>query len=358
MWPFLLFGGAFAAAATLDRPHRPSMLIWVAMFVITVLFVGLRHNVGMDWNNYLRMIYAVENARSFGQSLSVSEPLYSLLLMLGSWSGAGIYMTNLVAAALGMFGVFAYAKRTPEPWMALMAAAPVFIVVVCMSANRQALAAGLLMLLIANWYRFGVVGRTIGIVLCAGVHASAIIFLIFVAVDLKLPKFVKYGGIGIFALGALYLLQQTGFANYYDQAYGSGQGEEVQSSGALIHVAINGAPALFYFLLPQYRKILFPTELLRNMAFAAMLTIPLVPFFSAAAGRISLYWFPVSMYVWAALPQVVDPRFRRPLRLAVSVFMLVVLYAWLEYANSSGAHIPYLNALFIDSWLLEIGVLP
>ncbi len=358
MWPFLLFGGAFAAAATLDRPHRPSMFIWVAMFVITVLFVGLRHNVGMDWNNYLRMIYAAEHAATLGRAFGVAEPGYATLLNIGAASGGGIYVTNLIAAFLGSLGIFAYAKRTPEPWLAIMAAIPMFVVVVSMSANRQALAAGLLMLLLANWYRFGIVGRTAGILCCGLFHASAIIFLVFVAVDLKIPKFVKVGGILIFGLGAFYVLQQSGFASYYDEAYGRGQDETVQSSGAFIHVAMNAVPAFLYFILPKYRKILFPTELLRNIAFAAILTLALVPFASAAAGRISFYWFPISMYVWAAIPQTVNERFRRPVRLAICGLMLLILFGWLEYANSSGAHIPYYNALFVEPWQLAIGVLP
>ncbi|MXO55638.1 hypothetical protein GRI36_01960 [Altererythrobacter gangjinensis] len=348
----------FAAAATLGRPGRPAMAMWIAVFVTTVLFVGLRHNVGMDWNNYLRMIYSAENAQSFGALLRVSEPFYALLLSFGAWTGGGIYVVNLIATFITMWGVFSFAKRTPEPWLALMAAVPMFIVVVCMSANRQALAAGLLMLLIANWARFGVVGRSIFIVCCAGIHASAIIMLAFVAIDLKLPKTVKIAGIGIFSLLALYYLQQSGYGEYYDTAYGRGQTEAVQSSGAIFHVLMNAIPAALYFLLPAQRAKLFPTVLLRNMAFAALFTVPLVFFASAAAGRITLYWFPVSMYVWAAVPQLVAPHLRRPVRLLICAVMLAIMYGWLEYANSSLAHIPYLNALFIDSWQLDIGVLP
>ena len=358
MWPFLLFGSMFAAAAILGRPTRPAMVIWASVFVITVLFVGLRHHVGMDWNNYLRMIYSAENATSFGALLGVSEPFYALLLGAGAWSGGGIYAVNLVATALTMWGVFSLAKRTPEPWLALMAAVPMFIVVVCMSANRQALAAGLLMLLIANWARFGVAGRAIFIIGCAGIHASAIVMLAFVAIDLRIPKIFRVLGIGVFSLLALYYLQQTGVAEYYDQSYGSGQTGQVQSSGAIFHVAMNAVPASFYFLLPKHRGVLFPTALLRNMAFVALATVALVPIASAAAGRISLYWFPISMYVWAALPQIVAPQFRRLARLLICIVMLALLFGWLQFANSAGAHVPYLNALFLDEWQLQIGVLP
>ncbi len=328
------------------------------MFLLVVIFVGLRHHVGIDWNNYLRMIYAVNVSRDWSQALSVSEPFYALLLAFGNWTGGGMYAVNVVATAIAMIGVFSYARRTPEPWMALAAAMPLYIVVVAMSANRQAVAGGLIMLLIAHWERLRLPVRALFIVGIAGFHASALIFLAFVAIDLRLPRMVKLVGIAIFSLAAVYIIQQSGYGDYYNQSYGAGQTEMTQSSGAIYHVAMNAIPASLYFLFPNYRHVLFPTALLRNLAFAALITLPLVFFASAAAGRISLYWFPVSMWVWAALPSVVTPRFRRLMRLAIAGLMFSIMVIWLTYANSSFGHLPYQNALFVEPWNLEIGILP
>lgn len=312
----------------------------------------------MDWNNYLRMIYSVSNAQDFWTAINITEPFYAILLIIGDATGFGIYATNFISAVLGLWGVWAFAKKTPSPWIALVVAMPMFIVVVSMSANRQALAAGLLMLLLANWSRFSLPLRALFIVLIAGIHASAVIFLAFVAIDLKMPRAFKIVGIALFSLLAIYLLQQSGYGEYYNRAYGEGQSESVQSSGALYHIALNAVPALLYFFLPSYRDVLFPTQLLRNMAFAAILTLPLALIASAAAGRISLYWFPVSIYVWAALPGALAPKFRRPFGLLIALAMLGIMVGWLQFANSSVAHIPYENALLLEPWELEIGVLP
>jgi hypothetical protein len=64
------------------------------------------------------------------------------------------------------------------------------------------------------------------------------------------------------------------------------------------------------------------------------------------------------MWVWSALPQLVDVRYRRAMRLGICALMLLILFGWLSYANSSLGHVPYYNALFIEPWELEIGVLP
>nr|WP_137676982.1 EpsG family protein [Parerythrobacter lutipelagi] len=358
MWPFLVFGGIYAGAASLGRPGKPATIPWAALFLITVLFVGLRHHVGMDWNNYLRMIHSVDTARDMAQALSVSEPFYALLLAFGNWTGGGMYVVNFISTCAVMLGVFAFARRTPEPWLALAGALPMFIVVVSMSANRQALAAGLIMLVMAYWSRLSLPVRAGLIVLIAGFHASAVVFLAFVAIDLKLPRAIKFGGIAVFGLLAIYILQQSGFGDYYNQSYGEGQNEYTQSSGAFYHVALNAIPASLYFLLPKYRSVLFPTPLLRNIAFAAIATALLVPFASAAAGRITLYWFPMSMWVWATLPSIVQPWLARPARLFIAGTMFAIMVFWLMFANSSAGHIPYGNALFLEPWELEIGVLP
>ena len=358
MWPFLAFGGLFAAGGTFGRPGNPPRFLWIGLFLITVVFVGLRHHVGMDWNNYLRMIYAVSNAPTFFDIFRYAEPLYAMLLWIGVQSGWGIYATNLIAAFLTMGGIFAFAKRTHEPWLALMAALPLLITVISMTANRQATAVGVLMLFLAHWHKLSVPVRVLAVFVCAGFHASALVFLAFIVVDLRLPNALKVAGMVLFAAMSVYVLQSSGFAAYYDQAYGSGQSEDVQSSGAIFHVGMTAFPALFYLVFGKFKPTVFPQSLLRNMSIAAVLTLLIIPFASAAAGRISFYWFPVAMWVIAAIPSAVDPKLRRIVRFLISGVMMLIMFGWLMFANSAVGHIPYLNALFVDSWLLEILVLP
>lgn len=358
MWPYLALGGFLSSAALIGRVHRPVWLLWSFAFLSIVLFVGLRHHVGMDWNNYLRMISDVENARDLAILLGTTEPLYAVLLAFSAWTGGGMYTANFISAAVTIFGVMYFARRTPEPWLALLAAFPFLIVVIAMSANRQALAVGIIMFAVARWTDLGAVARALIIILAAQFHTSALLFLVFIMLDLKIHKELKFFGALLSAGLAIYLLQSSGADEYYSQAYGIGQATQVQSSGAWIHVAMNALPASLYFLWPRYRPLLFPTALLRNLAFAALATLPLVLVASAAAGRLSIYWFPVSMWVWSALPSTLPPQSRRPIRLLICALMMGLLFGWLSFANSSIAHIPYSNALMVDSGELEIGIVP
>ena len=356
MWPFMITSGIFAVAAITGQSRQPGRIAWISALVLLILFVGLRHHVGMDWNNYLWMIDKAARAQGFSDYLKVAEPGYALLLVIGDLSGGGIYVTNLLGAIVFCAGLFAFARRCPEPWLALMVALPFFVIAFGMSANRQAVAAGILLIVIAQWESWGLGRKALIILIAAMFHSSAVIMLVFVGTALRLPFLVKFILVGAFIILALYFLQSTGRLAYYDDLYGRGQSGLTQSSGALIHVALNAVPASLYFLWRGARGMFFPTMLLQHMAIAALFTFPMALVMSAAAGRVSLYWYPVSMMALCALPQAVSPNSRRLVRGLIACLMVLELAGWLLFANSSGAHLPYRNALFLADHELHIGV--
>lgn len=358
MWPYLTLWSAIALPALVKPQGRVFGGIAAFYFLVLLWFVGLRHHVGMDWNNYLRMIDEASRLPDWTHLNEVSEPFYALLLVFGDWSGLGIYVVNFLATTAILIGLFSFVRRTPEPWIALMVALPIFLLVVGMSANRQALAAGMLMLLVANWYRWSLKAKVLFILFCSGFHASAILYLGFVGLDLKLARPLKLIGLFVFLVLGYFLLQQTGRIDYYDAAYVSGRSAVTESSGAFMHASLNAVPAALYFLLPRYRHVLFPNTIIRNIAFAALAILPVVFFSSAAGGRVSLYFFPVSIWVLSALPSVVAPLVAPLVRIGICLAMLAILVVYLTLGNSALAHIPYNNATLVQAHELEIGVVP
>jgi hypothetical protein len=329
-------------------------MAWAIAFIVLVLFVGLRHKVGMDWNNYLLMISRVVDV-PLTDAFAVAEPGYAMLLWLSGAAGAGVYGANLVGAVIFLFGVFRFASRCPSPWVALAAAFPFLIVVVGMSANRQAIAIGLLLWLVAGWQEFTLRKRVAITLMAALFHFSAIFFLIFSALDLKLrPGYKLVVGLVMLTL-MLAFLQMSGGAQYYDQLYVTGQSEITYSPGALMHVLLNGLPALLVVAGGIFRKQLFPNSLMVQMAWVAMSLIPLALVFSAASGRMTLYLFPVSMYAFSALPAMMSSGVQRAaIRTLLAGVMSFMLWYWLAFANSSLAHIPYNNVFWMDATELHL----
>lgn len=358
MLPYILIGMLIMLGALLRLdtqragPQRISASL-LACSALLIVFIGLRHHVGMDWNNYLIMMARADYANNLLDSLRVTEPGYSLILMIASTTDLGIYVANFLSALIVVPCLVAWARRTPEPWLALLAAYPFFIMVFLMSANRQALAAACFMGVMAVWDRLNIVQRTALIFGCAMFHYSVLILLVFVALDLQLRREIKVVAVFVMSGISIYALQNLGQASYYNNTYGLNQEEVLESQGALFHVALNFIPASLYFLFPKARAILFPNALIRNMAFAAMLTLPMALVLSTAASRINFYWTPMAMYVLAALPGVIAQQSRQPVRLLASLLVLAVAPIWLLTANSAQAYIPYQNMLTADERELE-----
>jgi len=351
MFPYVFITSLVGLLALLAPGQRVNKMAWSAIFALCVTFVGLRHHVGMDWNNYLLMIQRVTYA-SVGDLLAGGglEPLYALLLRQSGQLGMGVYGANAVVAIIMMAGLFRYARTTPNPWTAVLVALPYLVIVVGMSANRQAAAIGVLLWAVAGWDRYSLWQRALLIALAATFHFSALIFVIFIAADVKMHWMLKSIAILASAAVGLYILRNSGKLDYYDSVYVSGQTELTESSGAIFHTMLNGLPAAAFFVLRSHRDVLLPNTLHRNMAMLALVMIPLSFVTSAAAGRISLYLFPVSIYFFSALPRIMrSKRTRVVYRGSCAVLFTGIVILWLTTANSSGAHVPYENYLTIPN---------
>jgi hypothetical protein len=233
--------------------------------------------------------------------------------------------------------------------VALATSLPFLVVVVGMSANRQAMAIGILLWLAAGWQESTLRRRVAITLLAAMFHFSAIFFLMFAVLGLKMKAVYKAALAMVMLAGMLVFLQVSGGAEYYGQLYVSGQSEEIYSPGAIIHVLLNGLPACLVLMSRPYRQRLFPSTLLVQMAWVAMAMIPLALVFSVAAGRMTFYLIPVSMYVLSALPSMMANTIQRAVVRTVTASLLSgVLWFWLAYSNSSLAHIPYNNVAWMD----------
>jgi hypothetical protein len=347
MLPYLLLCFPIAFMALASPREHVQWLFWSVAFAALVCFVGLRHHVGMDWNNYLLMAENVTLA-SLPEALAFAEPGYALLLRESGQLGFGVYGANFVVALIFVGGLFRYARTTPNPWLALLVALPILVVAVGMSANRQAAAIGVLLWAVAGWDRYSLWQRMLLVGLAATFHASAVLFVVFIAADVKMNGILKLMVIALVSAVGLYVLDASGKMDYYNDLYVTGQTEITESSGALFHTLLNGAPAVMCFVLWKYRAKLLPNALHRNMALMAIALVPLSLVTSAAAGRVSLYMFPVSMYLFAAIPRVMHGAGTKFVyRIGCSTFFSSLLVFWLLASNTGVAYLPYRSVLEI-----------
>ena len=163
MFPYLAMLAVPSSLALTGARRAGLLLLLVA--VLYWLMVGLRFQVGMDWNNYI-VIYQWKSTYSLAQLLVDREPGYGLLTWIAAQTGGGMVFINAVSGLVFCWGLIAVARRCPEPWIAIAIATPLLVVAFAMSATRQAIAEGIIAYLFATWERRSTLTR-IGLVVCA-----------------------------------------------------------------------------------------------------------------------------------------------------------------------------------------------
>lgn len=340
MWPYWLMFLFPAAAVLMPGRLKPTQawVPWAFIFVIFTLMMGLRHEVGGDWANYLPHFREISTF-TFGEVMQRGDPGYYGLNWLVSKAGGTIYTVNLVCAAIMMAGTVIFCRAQPNPWLALLAAVPYMLVVVGMGYTRQAVALGFALLGLAALGN----GRTRAFVIWVAVgatfHKSAILLLPIAALAASRNRVMTAVLVSVTSVMLYYLLladaTEALWTNYVEAKY--------ESQGGMIRVLMNVVPAT---LLVLYRRHLAPDKRERKLwlwvAVFALICLPLVSLASTAVDRVALYLIPIQMFVFSRVPRLAaSVKVRTPLVIGVVGYYAAVLFVWLNFATHSFAWLPY-----------------
>jgi hypothetical protein len=310
-------------------------------FVALVLVVGGRHQIGVDWLNYLSTVEEVL-AKSFTDALThPGDIAYKILTWLSAHSGGGIYGVNLLCALVFAYGLILFCKDSPRPWLAMAVAIPYLVIVVAMGYTRQGVAIGLVMLGLVALDKGSLVRFVAWVVIAALFHKTALI-LIPLAIFAGRNNWTTIAGVLITAVLMYFLL----LAEYIDHLVAGYITDEYASSGAAIRIAMNAIPAVVFlifrirFNLTNEQRIFWTWMSLVGIFFIGLLAISPS---STAVDRVALYWIPLQLFVWSRWPNAMatTPRAQLPWVVGVLLYSFSVQYVWLFYADHSFAWLPY-----------------
>lgn len=336
--------------ACLQGPRRPwpTWQAWLIGIALT-LFIGLRHEVGGDWFNYIPYLTRAEGL-SLAEAVAAGDPGYNALNWLFASHPWGIYGVNLVSGAIFSAGLVLFCRAQPRPWLALCLAIPYLVIVVAMGYSRQGVALGLIMPGLLALERGRLRPFLLSMGAAATFHSTALVMLAFVV-----PA-VPGRSLSMRALRLLLLLivggalVQTFLAARVEGLVGGYIEAEYQSEGAAIRVAMNLLPGLLLLLWPK-RFDFTPQQLRlwRAMAFTALgcaVALVLLPANSTAVDRIALYVIPLQLAVGSRLPgtQILGLK-PAQLLLAVLGFCVAVEFVWLNFATHASGWLPYASVL-------------
>jgi hypothetical protein len=344
LFPYWLLFSLFAAG-TVQYANRPPMDQGRALLTVGGIFlalmVGLRFEVGGDWFNY-QLIYETMPDLKLWAALHTGDPAYGALNWFASYMEWEIWTVNMVCGAIFAWGLMRFSRQQLNPWLALVAAIPYFVIVVGMGYTRQGVAIAIIMAGIASM-QDGKIGRfAIYIIFAAAFHKSAIVVLPLIGLA---PNRRRILTIGLLILsGALlyYAFVQAALdsmmVNYVE--------ENMESQGAAIRVAMNLPPALIF--LAFQKRFMFSDiqrRIWRNFALASLLMLFLLVATgsSTAVDRIALYLIPLQIAVLSRLPHAFgqNGRSNGMLLAGVIVYSALIEYVWLTHAVNAYAWLPY-----------------
>lgn len=322
-----------------------SNLEWFIFAITLIILIGLRYQVGGDWETYLEGL-ELENAIQWDDLFLKRDPGFTLISWFSIALGFSIYGINVVCAAAFVGGLMSLCRAQPYPWAAVLVAVPYLIIVVAMGYTRQAAAIGLLMYGFKCLASEGSTKYLIFVFLAGMIHKTAFVFA---GVALLRPgsgKLKVVLGVGsiIGLLGYAFLLEQaeTFMRNYVEFT--------MESGGGQIRTLLSLPPALvLLFYWKKWGQMFNDRWLWGIIAIIAITCIPLVPLASTAVDRMALYLIPLQVVVWARFPVLVQGRINRTFALLmVILFYATVLLTWLVYGTHSSYWLPYDNLLFFN----------
>ncbi len=104
---------------------------WLLIWSLLTVLIGFRYQVGGDWGSYQR-IFRYSSFLTFDEALLRDDPGYILLNWLAAKAGYDIALVNVVCAAVFAWGLVAFAREQPRPWLATAVAVPYLVTVVAM----------------------------------------------------------------------------------------------------------------------------------------------------------------------------------------------------------------------------------
>lgn len=346
MWPywFLFVLAAWRATVRLPPPVGASAHWsdwWRLMFVVLVLMIGLRHEVGGDWGAYAGHIRQAA-FDTLQQAVTKGDPAYNALNWLAARLDLGPYFVNTVCAALFAWGLVVFCRAQPLPWLALVVAVPYLVTVVAMGYTRQGVAIGLAMLGLVALSDRKILRFVVFVALAATFHKSAVILMPLAVLAGTKRKVWTALWVGLASVLFYVLLLQDAVdalsSGYLDAQY--------ESSGAAIRIAMNAVPAALFlwfrqrFAMSEADRSFWTWMALGALAFIGLLVVSPS---STAVDRVALYWIPLQLFVLSRLPDAMaqEPGLNLVWTRLVVAYSAAVLFVWLFFASHAHAWLPY-----------------
>ncbi len=310
------------------------------------LFSAFRYQVGCDWSAYY---FQYIGSAFLDQSAptSIRDPIWWAILASLNKSGWPYPVVNVVSSAVFFVGIHMLARRQPDPLSFLVLLFPILIINMPMSGIRQGAAIGLLCIAFTAFIDRQPLKYASCILLAAGFHASALIFMLLLPVSTGRYTRGRLILAAVFSLPGAYFLALSDAAEVATSRYID---IDVDAAGAAFRVGILGLSALYFFVFMRKKWMSsFPEDysLASLGAVGMVLAFLLVPISTVIGDRFGYYLIPIQAMIFARIPFL---PFRRSAALhsaAPYLGLLIVFTVWSQMSyHFQKCYIPYQTWIF------------
>ena len=328
-----------------------SYLLFGLIFLI--FFIGLRDEIGGDWDVYLRNYYRAGTDEptliQFVISGYKGDIIYRALEAISYAFQGKLYFINMVSSILFIYALSIFSRPLDNRFLFFTLSFPYLISIVAMGYSRQSIA--LAFLLIA--YHFLTKNKTLKMF-----FSSTIAVLLHRASSLFLPlifyiRFVRQKYIFVLIMMLFILLGYT-YAEQINLLMRNYSSNFVKSNGVILRTFILASSGVVYFLIRNkfyksyggLRRAFFDLSSVASiLLFLAALFLPLL---STAIDRAAIFFVPFGIFIFSSFAYFFNissgVRILIILPLIIGAFLYSVL--WAEFSPFSEYWNPYNNILF------------
>ena len=343
----------FLVLLSIGNNRKLTYLTSIFIWILLVLFIGFRFEVGADWFNYQNNVESAGAETYKGLVLRAFAPGYALILKICAHYNWGVYGLNIISAGIFSGGLIYFCNNLKNPFLGLVASYPYLVVVVSMGVINQASAIGILLVGLTFYERSNFKAFYLSIIFASMFHTSAFLSLLIPFFDrIRLIK-RKSRLISLSLLASVFaIIYAVYLNNIFISLYNSYFGREMEAQGGfpkLLILMIFGIIFIFqrnrFQISDQQKNLLFSLSIISILIFFYSLTIKA----TIATYRLSLYFYSLIIYVTSYFP------YNKFLNISALswkflfyIYNFLILTIWIFFANHSYAWLPYRN-IFLEN---------
>lgn len=328
----------------LINPKRLNNKIYYLVLFSLIITVGLRYQVGGDWETYLENYRKIALSGVGLSTFMVREPGWQIFSYISKLiSPYEIFPLNLMCATIFLIGIERLTADTKRKYFALAISYPILIILVGMGYTRQSVAIGFCFISLRYLSSGSDEGKYILFsILAFSFHNTAIFFS---AIFYLLNRENKFLPSGIIILCILLIVTYAAIGDYfYGMIYEYIFLANYRASGAIPRGIPILIASLGFITLSRYfgveKRLNSNISIFSIVIFTMMLIAPYT-----ALDRLYLYFSPIYLLFLTNLEVSKYSYSNLIYEVLVLIIFLIYLIIWFTYGNNHSFWTPYNNYL-------------